>query len=285
MKRQLRLFITGLFIPMFAFADVQLAENSDFYYGQNVIERLSSENLKDDLHKVISSYHISQQGTFDRIVEHCHLDIDNCYTHTSLGYREARKQLFGYIDLQQDANGDYFVVSTYCQDEVDNSEFPKNSGLGPYKIPSANVLNTEHSWPQSHFSNGYSKSIQKSDLHALYPTRMKVNSTRGNYPFGEVNTVKEDSCPGVSLGYTKGGTLAFEPLDEVKGNIARSLFYFSTRYETRIDPEQEKTLREWHNLDPVDSDEMRRNEEIYKLQHLRNPYIDHPEWVEQISNF
>ncbi|WP_425436649.1 endonuclease [Paenibacillus donghaensis] len=45
------------------------------------------------------------------------------------------------------------------------------------------------------------------------------------------------------------------------------------------------TFLEWNELDPVDMFEKRRNEVIYqKYQHNRNPFIDHPEWVDLIWN-
>ena len=39
-------------------------------------------------------------------------------------------------------------------------------------------------------------------------------------------------------------------------------------------------------LDPVDENELTRNDLIYiNWQGNRNPFIDHPEWVDQISDF
>ena len=51
-------------------------------------------------------------------------------------------------------------------------------------------------------------------------------------------------------------------------------------------PWMEDDMRSWHKSDPVDSDEQERNNMIYtNFQHNRNPFIDHPEWVDQISDF
>ena len=42
------------------------------------------------------------------------------------------------------------------------------------------------------------------------------------------------------------------------------------------------TLLEWHKQDPVDSFEINRNNVIYTYQLNRNPFIDHPEYVDLI---
>ena len=39
------------------------------------------------------------------------------------------------------------------------------------------------------------------------------------------------------------------------------------------------TLLRWHDEDPVDDAERRRNEAVSAFQTNRNPFIDHPEWV------
>ncbi|MFN8943697.1 MAG: endonuclease I family protein, partial [Pseudobdellovibrionaceae bacterium] len=124
--------------------------------------------------------------------------------------------------------------------------------------------------------------------HHLYPTDSKLNSIRGNYPFGEVvRSKKALHCEsGAMFGDPEQGSgPVFEPPAKHKGNVARALFYFSSKYHMAIDPAQEATLKKWHIEDPVDAEEMRRNEEIYKVQMSRNPFIDYPELASQISDF
>ncbi|MCV5340462.1 endonuclease, partial [Escherichia coli] len=41
-------------------------------------------------------------------------------------------------------------------------------------------------------------------------------------------------------------------------------------------------LKRWHKNDPVSAKEIRRNDLVFEFQGNRNPFIDHPEFVEQI---
>lgn len=200
----------------------------------------------------------------------------------SYDYKEARKLLFNQIHLEQDGKG-YFIKDVYCQEKY----YPFGGKAPGDKLPNSDEFNCEHTWPQSKFSSRFSASIQKTDLHHLYPTFSKINSERGNLPFAEVNNERSISCdesgrgPAVSTG---SGTY-FEPPHTHKGNVARSMFYFSVRYQIAIDPVQEEYLKAWHREDPVDAEEKARHEKIVKLQKNRNPFIDHPELVDRISDF
>jgi hypothetical protein len=142
-----------------------------------------------------------------------------------------------------------------------------------------------------------------SDAHFITPTDGKVNGQRSNYPHGTVATATWTSLNGSKLGSSSvsgySGTV-FEPIDEFKGDIARMYFYFATRYETTVSgyayPMFNGTstqvfttsflnmLLAWNALDPVSPREIARNNAIYATQNNRNPYIDHPEYVQQVWN-
>lgn len=200
----------------------------------------------------------------------------------SFNYDDARIKLFKEIHIEKDAQGHY-ILGVYCQKKyyLAPNEVPGTS------IPNSDVFNTEHTWPQSRFSNKFNSKIQKTDLHHLYPTYSKINSERGNYPFGEVNNERRVSCETSQSGPARstGKGIYFEPPQTHKGNVARAMFYFSVRYQIEIDPVQEEYFRVWHREDPVDAAERTRNEKIAKLQGNRNPFIDNPEYVDQISDF
>jgi len=42
------------------------------------------------------------------------------------------------------------------------------------------------------------------------------------------------------------------------------------------------TLLKWHLADPVNDAERRRHDLVYSYQLNRNPFVDHPEWVEAV---
>lgn len=192
--------------------------------------------------------------------------------HRALSYKEARKHLFGEIHLETDSNGSHYVTDVYCLIKYDRS-----AGVGPGRIPNNNILNTEHTWPQSKFSSRHPKNTQKGDLHHLYPTNNRANGTRGNSPFGNVNGSELDNCEASAVGRDATIGQAFEPPQETKGNIARALFYFSVRYDMNLSRAEREVLIQWHDQDPVDSFESKRNDQVHEIQGNRNPFIDYPE--------
>ncbi|MGA9212749.1 endonuclease [Kaistella sp.] len=186
----------------------------------------------------------------------------------------------------------------------------KPSGADPYNYQhgvkkcgnyssEGDCYNREHVIPQSFFG---SKSPMVSDIHFIRPTDGKVNGMRSNYPFGAVNnpsfTSKNGSKLGSSVSAGYGGTV-FEPIDEFKGDIARMVFYFVTRYEDKLSGFstgnmlggsafpglqnwEKDVLLAWAAQDPVSPTEIERNNAAYVYQNNRNPFIDHPEWVQKI---
>jgi len=264
------------------------------YYPQELFNKLETtsnkvspifaqENLKEELFKVISMAHKRRPGAHDEVVNVClEGNGTTCVSHKPLSYQEARKYLFGQIHLEKDGRG-AFIRDVYCQ-----KDFRSTSGVGPMSIPKDTEINCEHTWPQSKFTTSFPKDTQKSDLHHLYPSDSKANGTRGNHPFGEVTAGGAlNNCDQSYIGGVQenaGGTF-FEPPSDHKGNVARAIFYFSVRYKMPIDSIQEKYLRQWHQNDPVDQDETSRNDQIEKVQGNRNPFIDFPETVSQISDF
>jgi len=200
----------------------------------------------------------------ESLKDELHTLVDN---HKVLSYRDARKAFFGRID-----NFDGVVECVYTGKRVHTDG-----------IPNGTVMNCEHTWPQSKFGSG-DTTAKKDDIFHLYGTDSRTNSIRSNYPFGNV-VDSTWSGGGSSRGKGEDGYTVFETRDEHKGNVARSMFYFAVRYKMPIDSDQEDVLRQWHELDPVDEKELARNSGVEMEQYNRNPFIDHPEYVDMISNF
>jgi len=198
--------------------------------------------------------------------------------HPISDWHEAKEEIFQYVDLKKDENG-YFVRDVYCGEII-------RKGIGVDSMPNNNKVNVEHTWPQSKFPTRGSIT-QKADIHHLYPTNSKANSKRGNFPFGNFqNGEALAECPLSKMGYVPDARVdGFEPPLSQKGNTARSLFYFSVRYNIEIPDYEEIVLRQWHLLDPVDQEEIERNNRIEKVQGNRNIFVDEPELTDIISNF
>ena len=176
----------------------------------------------------------------------------------------------------------------YCDRIYTAADFKNGiGGPGPGIIPEGTVINLEHTWPQSKFSGKYSKDLQKSDLHHMFPTNSQMNSLRGNTIFGEVvNDTHKTVCSASKYGKGEGTNLSvFEPPQHHKGHVARALFYFAIRYDMNITQAEEIILKKWNHENPVDAQEINRNIEIQKLQGNRNPFIDYPELADQIQDF
>ncbi len=149
--------------------------------------------------------------------------------------------------------------------------------------------NREHVWPKS--QGWFSTSGAGADAHHIRPTDEKVNSTRGNSPFGEVkngnlvytstyNNSISSNC------YTDG--VYFEPQDAAKGDVARIIFYLLVRYRdsdsysiTAVAQSMDLLLN-WNDLDPVDDWEIARNNKTAAIQGNRNPFIDCPNLADVI---
>src|SRR5690554_3608173 len=199
-----------------------------------------------------------------------------------------------------DARRDNRVWDMYSdrpnQDPAYAYDFRTNR-CGSYR-EEGDCYNREHTLPRSWFQQNR---LLESDLFHLYPTDGFVNNRRGNLPFGEVGIILWESTNGSKVGQnTFGGytQTVFEPIDEYKGDFARTCFYLVTAYEEdAVDWESDQLggtrypgftdwslemLLQWHREDPVSIKEVRRNEEVYKIQGNRNPFIDYPHLVEHV---
>jgi endonuclease I len=155
------------------------------------------------------------------------------------------------------------------------------SAPGEWYCPATNDCNwnREHVWPQSllgNFASSLSNTTKdiRSDLHNLKPESAGVNTSRGNKYF-DIQTT----------------TVSYNPRNEVRGDIARILYYMVIMYPELSLVNQEPVnfqmallnrMLEWHIADPVDTFEQNRNNVIFTYQYNRNPFIDYPHLVDMI---
>lgn len=167
-----------------------------------------------------------------------------------------------------------------------------------------NSWNREHLWAKS---RGFPKksSLAYRDLHHIRASDRSINTWRSNRYFIEF-TESEELLLKRNSECLEGcfkDQHYFEPPEEIKGDIARSLLYMAFRYDGDIqdktpdliisskypDPKSKIgewgglcTLIQWHQEDPPQETEFYRNNIVQIWQGNRNPFIDHPEWVQVI---
>lgn len=212
--------------------------------------------------------------------------------HTTYPYTSSSTDVWDILkETDKDPNNPDNVILLY-------TGWSKN---GPKEYDKENGWSREHVWAKSHGDFGETPPAG-TDVHHLRPVDISVNSARDNKDFDNGGSRYIDG-DGSTDCYTDADS--WEPRDAVKGDVARMIFYMATRYEgENSEPDLEvvdyvtnwkvtpapkypihgklSTLLEWHVQDPVDDFEINRNEVIYSYQHNRNPFIDHPEYVNYI---
>ncbi len=198
--------------------------------------------------------------------------------------------------LQLDNNGEDAAMKEIHTDpaNTNNVLLLYNPTSSVPKSAYNDIWNKEHCWPES---RGLSESgPDQVDVHNLYAEDILVNELRARLEYDESDPAA--AVPGSSA-ETSMDSDSWEPPPASKGNVARAVFYMAVRYvdgavggwplELSDTPDftnqmgKLSTLLLWHALDPPDDWERTRNEIIYSTyQHNRNPFIDHPEWVEEI---
>lgn len=195
---------------------------------------------------------------------------------------------------------DFYVGDTVVDGITQNAVLCQYSEV-PYVYENAFVwwngsnsgsMSREHCFPQSwmptYLETGFDDSEPVSDLHILLPVlQEECNAVRSNYPYGEVVT-PTSTFMDTKYGPNQFGQNSFEPRDEIKGDVARAIFYCTTKNaEAAFDwslPEQisltvqygqnEYLLKKWHFEDLPDNFEKARNEYVEFKQNNRNAFID-----------
>ena len=180
----------------------------------------------------------------------------------------------------QDPNNSSNMILFYSRDSI-----TKRAAGG-----NVDDWNREHVWPQNLSNGHWGKEKAGTDLLHIRPTWSTTNSKRSDTKYGDTSKANAYTYEGMTYAYGNGSY--FEPLDTVKGDVARILMYTWTAYYdyykddslllTKVIQSYDVLLK-WHTLDKPDQLEGNRNNfsEISK-QKNRNPFVDHPEYAWQI---
>jgi endonuclease I len=234
-----------------------------------------------------TNYYATAQGKRGEALRAAlHAIIDS---HTSVPYASSS---FDTSDapkvLDEDPTNRNNVILIYAQRSEPKSTFGQATGW-----------NREHLWPNSFGLDDVEPAY--SDLRNLRPEDVNVNSARGNKSYD----ISDEKSPSYGTAHAEASQCtsdsdSWEPPTNMKGDIARALFYMAVRYRggkanepalflTDVKSQigtttnlmgQLSTLLRWHEEDPVDARELAREEIIYsRFQHNRNPFVDRPAWV------
>ena len=236
-----------------------ISAQSPSYY--NSVQQLFGDELKDELHEIIKEH--------------------NEFSYTST------KNILKLAD--QDPENENNVILVYKGISISKDDFASNN--------QQDFWNREHVWVKSQGGfNGdetYGATGAYSDAHNLKPCDASINSARGTKDFDNGGSPNSEAT---GCNFT---STTWEPRDEVKGDVARIIFYMDARYNggpgepnltvveninNSSDPLMGRlsTLLEWNEQDPVDAFERRRNQTIFNWQQNRNPFIDYPEFANLI---
>lgn len=189
---------------------------------------------------------------------------DGCHVECLDANGDNRINFYDYVDEDRDRclNNEFVPSGLYPQARCKAGDADFNHDGKP-----GDFVNAEHLWPQSAFGK---QEELKGDLYNLLPTFSIPNAKRGSTRYG----------PG-----------GFMPPKEIRGQIARAMFYFATAYHDRIAPGEGQnfflgmlpSLMQWNRDFPPSEAERKRSELVSEFQGNRNPYIDDPALADQVG--
>lgn len=243
-----------------------------------------------------ASYAQAPQGYYDNVLNKCGDELKTALHtiikgHKEYPYSSSRTDVWDILkETDRDSANENHVVGIYSGFSMDAAaEYNRGKGW-----------NREHVWAKSRGNFGTSKGAG-TDVHHIRAADISTNSARNNRNFDEsiIQYIDQSgNYSGTTNCYTSDTAWTWEPREDIKGDIARMLFYMAVRYEgTEGEPDLElieeyqnssskapfhaklSVLIDWHVADPVDEYERQRNNIIYNYQQNRNPFIDYPEYV------
>lgn len=258
-KKLLRLSLAFLVSVMPALP--MLAQIPEGYYSS--LKGKKGAELKTAIHDIIKKANVLEYGSGNR------------------------NTWWGFWSTDRNENG-YFIDRYSSEKEWVKSTSQGAAGAG---------MNIEHSFPKSWW--GKTEVQAYKDLYNLMPCKSKINSTKSNYPMGIV--VSGDKGNGwTKVGEGTDGKKYWEPADPWKGDFARGYMYMATAYQDYtwkgtqalqiLQQGAYPTLQkwaytlyiQWAKADKPDAIEIKRNNDVAKIQGNRNPYVDFPNLMEYV---
>lgn len=240
--------------------DVVESTQPNGYYSS--LDGLSGDALKEALQAIIANPDVVRAQTYEDVIDILKTADQNPENSNEV-WLVYTEQGMPKLDFQTTSDN----TGTWNREHT----YPRSRG-GFYSIEDDDIADG----PDVYWTtNADSLRHGNSDAHALRAADSGENSSRGNSDYGEY------SGPDGNLG-------------SFKGDVARSVFYMTIRYNglevVPGNPDDSTVgalgdldiLLEWHRNDPPDDYEMNRNNVVYTWQYNRNPFIDQPELVEYI---
>lgn len=256
-------FVLSIFACFFSLAQVP-----EGYY--HPAQNLNGQALKSALHEIIKGHQ------------------EYPYTSTSTDVWDILKQ------TDKDPTDPSKVIGLYSGFKMDAAE----------EYANAQGWSREHVWAQSRGDFNTDDKGPGTDVHHIRAEDVSTNSARNNRNFNNCSTPYTDQAGkynGPTPSFTSSTEYSWQPRAEMKGDVARMLFYVATRYEGQngeLDLELTEELQSesakaplhaklsvlliWHQEDPVSAEEINRNNIVFQYQGNRNPFIDHPEFADRI---
>lgn len=258
-KKLLRLSLAFLVSVMPALS--MLAQIPEGYYSS--LKGKKGAELKTAIHDIIKKANVLSYGSGNR------------------------KTWWGFWSTDRDERG-YFIDRYSAESEWEMSTSQGAAGAG---------MNIEHSFPKSWWGGATVQAYK--DLYNLMPCKKEINTTKNNFPMGKV--VSGDKGNGwTKVGEGTDGKKYWEPAAPWKGDFARGYMYMATAYQD-YNWKGEQALQilqqgayptlqkwaytlyiQWAKADKPNALEIKRNNDVAKIQGNRNPYVDFPNLMEYV---
>lgn len=192
-----------------------------------------------------------------------------------------------------DSDGNGMVTNLFS---ADSYLFPDN-GYSPSGQMEAIALTPPEWWGMT--INDESPVTR--DLHNLRPAPAGTSAIKRSYPPGIVDVpVFDNGRWKAGCGMVEGTEInCYQPPAGMEGDVARSVLYMVSMYPCDfwknlgenflsdnpypiLQPWGRRLLLAWHESDPPDDTERRRNDAVAKVQGNKNPFVEQPSLIDHI---